>query len=51
MAAARRQFPSSFMYEPSAPPTIPPGLTIDDWRRRQARRQRRQGRRRGRRHR
>jgi hypothetical protein len=49
MAAARRELPASFIYEPSAPPTIPPGLTIDDWRRRRARRARHQGRRRGRR--
>jgi hypothetical protein len=38
MAALRRELPASFMYEPSAPPTIPPGLTIADWRREQARR-------------
>jgi integrase-like protein len=51
MAAARPDLPASFLYEPSAPPTIQPGLTIDDWRRQQARRHRRrrhQGRRRGR---
>ena len=28
MAAERREPPASFMYEPSFPPTIPPGLTI-----------------------
>jgi hypothetical protein len=38
MAAERRETPASFMYEPSFPPTIPPGLTIDDWRRRPPRR-------------
>lgn len=30
MAAARRERPASFMYEPSSPPTIPPGLTMAD---------------------
>lgn len=43
MAAQRPRRPASFMYEPSCPPTIPPGLTIDDWRRRQARPRRRRG--------
>jgi hypothetical protein len=38
MAAERRELPGSFMYEPGNPPTIPPGLTIAEWRRRQARR-------------
>jgi hypothetical protein len=41
MAAASRELPASFMYEPSAPPTIPPGVTIADWRRRRPRRRRR----------
>jgi len=40
MAAGRRELPASFMYEPGFPPTIPPGLTIADWRRRRARRKR-----------
>jgi hypothetical protein len=40
MAAERRELPASFMYEPGFPPTIPPGVTIADWRRRRARRKR-----------
>ena len=39
MAVEGRELPCSFMYEPSMPPTIPPGLTVRDWRGRQARHQ------------
>ena len=28
----RREPPASFVYEPSSPPSIPPGLTIAEWR-------------------
>jgi len=49
MAAERRELPASFMYEPSSLPTIPPGVTIAEWRRRQARRRPRSRSRRGRR--
>ena len=38
MAVERQEPPSSFMYEPSLPPTIPPGVTVRYWRGRQARR-------------
>lgn len=31
-AAERREPPASFVYEPSSPPSIPPGLTITEWR-------------------
>jgi hypothetical protein len=31
------------MYEPSYPPTIPPGQTIDDWRRSRTRQRRQRG--------
>lgn len=37
--------PKRLMYEPSYPPTIPPGQTIDDWRRSRPRRRRQEGRR------
>lgn len=47
MAAERRERIASFMHEPGFPPTIPPGLTIVDWRRRQARRRPGRGLRRG----
>ena len=43
MAAARREPPASFMYEPDFPPTIPPGLTVSDWRRRRRRHGSRRG--------
>jgi hypothetical protein len=46
MAGERRERPGSFMYEPSSPPTIRPGLTVRDWRGRQARCQRQRGKRR-----
>lgn len=48
MAAERRELRASFMYEPRNPPTIPPGQTIAEWRRR-VRRERRRALRRGRR--
>jgi len=48
MAAARSERPGQFMYEASYPPTIPPGQTIDAYRRGSPRR-RRGWRRRGRR--
>jgi hypothetical protein len=41
MAADRREPPASFMYEPSSPPSIPPHLTIAEWRRQVRRRWRR----------
>jgi hypothetical protein len=44
MAARRRELPASFMYEPSCPPSIPPGQTINAYRRGRPR-QRRGGRR------
>jgi len=33
MDAQRREQVGSFMYEPTCPPTIPPGQTIAQWRR------------------
>jgi hypothetical protein len=45
--AKRGELPHQFMYEPRYPPTIPPGQTIDAYRRGRPRRRRR--RRRGRR--
>ena len=42
MAAAReRAGPADFRYEPGYPPTIPPGMSVADYRRRRARRARR----------
>lgn len=46
MAARRRTPPRAFLYEPNEPPTIPPGMTIADYRRRRAGRARRTPRRR-----
>jgi hypothetical protein len=37
----RREQPASFAYEPTYPPTIPPGLTLSEWRARRRIRQRR----------
>jgi hypothetical protein len=32
LRATRREAPASFGYEPSSPPSIPPGMTIAEWR-------------------
>jgi hypothetical protein len=37
----RREPPGAFAYEPTHPPTIPPGLTVSDWRARRCKRPRR----------
>jgi hypothetical protein len=37
----RREPPAAFAYEPTHPPTIPPGLTVSDWRARRRKRPRR----------
>ncbi|MGH8572441.1 MAG: hypothetical protein ACREX8_07695, partial [Gammaproteobacteria bacterium] len=36
-----RELPASFLYEPSAPPTIAPGMTIADYRRQRGHRRKR----------
>jgi hypothetical protein len=38
MAAKRREFPAGSMCEPAFPPTMLPGVTIGEWRRRRVRR-------------